>query len=197
MKRFATIFWQASLVALLSSAVIIQSACTVDEVLTSIDAGLQVAQDLNSAVGTVLPADAALIALLENAAIAGITSIQTAYDAYEKNKTADNKQNVVDAANLLQKNLPTKNSEMKFSNPVTTQKATAWTNLLVDCAASIETQLTGTSSTPRAIGTTAHPQRATPVPYSAEAIKAAWTNNVCFGDSVCGSLVKIHHKKRI
>ncbi len=183
MKRVFTILWQSSVVALLCASMIVMTACTVDEVLSSIDTALQTASALSAAVGAVSPADAALLNLLTGVGVSGIQAIQTAYDNYEKNKTASKLQDVVVAAQAIQSNLPQELSALHISDPNAVAKATAWVNLMTDCAQAIVSQVTAVSG--KATATYA---------LTPEYIQGRWQSQVCGGNSACGALVKVHHK---
>lgn len=185
-RKVFTQIWQIGVIALLCFSL---TACTVDQVLSSIDVALQTAAQLSTAVGAVSPADGALITLLTGLASSGITAIQTAYDTYEKNKTTSNLQNVLDAAQALQVNLPALLAASHISDPATVQKVTAWVNLMVSCAQAIvsEVQALSPSATPSV--THAATYALTP-----ENIQARWQTDVCKGDAKCGALVKVHHK---
>jgi hypothetical protein len=162
-------------------------ACSTDEILSSIDVALQTAQGLEAAIGAVSPADAAALGLLTGLGIQGITAIKTAYDDYEKNKTASALQNVVAAAQAVQTNLPQELAALKIASTDAVQKATAWVNLMGDCAVGVITAVKGTSSLKK--GTRTLTYSLTP-----ESIQAQWASNVCKGDAACTALVKVHHK---
>ena len=193
MKKFKTILWQHSVVALLCFSMMTTTACTVDQVLSSIDVALQTAAQLSTAVGAVSPADAALITLMTGLATNGINAIQTAYDAYEKSKTASNLQNVLVAAQTLQTQLPSLLAASHISDPTTVQKVTAWVNLMVSCAEAIVSEVQALSPT-TTVSPTAAPMARASYTLTAESIQARWQSDVCKGDGRCGALVKVHHK---
>jgi len=184
MKNLITRIWQRSLICVLCFSLV---ACTVDEILSSIDAALQTAQGLSAAVGAVNPADAAELQLLSGLGIAGIQAIQKAYDTYESNKTTNNAQNVVVAAQAIQTNLPQELAAMHITDPSAVQKATAWVNLMTDCASAIVTEI-------QAVSPAAGPKAVKPYALTPEYIQQRWLTDVCQGDTACGNLVKVHHK---
>ena len=183
MKRILTLTWQHALIGLLCVSLV---ACTVDEVLSSIDVALQTAASLSTAIGAVSPADGAAITLLTGLGIKGLQAIQAAYDQYEKNKTSSTLQNVVDAATAIQTNLPQELAALKISSPEAVTKATAWVNLMVACAQGVVTVVTAAAGS----------RRATAASYTltGEYIQSQWQSTVCGGDAACGALVKVHHK---
>lgn len=188
MKKFRTLLWQHSTIALLCCSLIFSLGCTVDQVLSSLDAVLQTAESLETAVGAVSPADAAVLTLLTGLAVTGIQTIQKDYDTYEKNKTASNLQNIVVAAQTLQKTLPQNLAAAHIENASAVQKATAWVNLVttsVESAVSLIAPAVASSSL------SAHAVRTLVTP---EGIQARWQAEVCSGDTSCGALVKPHHK---
>ena len=186
MKNLITRIWQRSLICVLCFSLV---ACTVDEVLSSIDAGLEVAQGLSGAVGAVNPGDAASLTLLTGLGMDGIQAIQKAYDTYEKNKTTSNAQNVVIAAEAIQSNLPQELAALHISDPNAVAKANAWVNLLTDCAAAVVSEMQALSP-----GLTVKKSRATNFVLTPEYIQHRWLTDVCQGDTACGNLVKVHHK---
>lgn len=190
-NRVFTYLWQHSLIALLCCSMMLTTACTVDQVLSSIDVALQTAAQLTTAVGAVSPADAALITLLTGLATNGVNAIQTAYDTYEKNKTASNLQNILVAAQTLQTDLPSLLSASHITDPTTVQKVTAWVNLMVACAQGIINEVQALSPTPAPAAVS---MSRTAIALTPEAIQAAWQSQVCNGDAACGALVKVHHK---
>lgn len=185
MKKAINIVWQHSIIVLILFSMITMTACTVDEVLSSIDAALQTAQGLSAAVGAVSPVDAASLTLLTGIGITGIEAIQKAYDTYQKNKTASTLQSVVAAAQAVQTNLPQELAALHISSVNAVTKATAWVNLMTDCAQAIVTELTSASSGNR---------QATVYTLTPESIQSRWASQVCNGDVACGALVKVHHK---
>ena len=195
MKRAFTILWQCSLVGILCVSMISMMACTVDEVMSSIDAGLQVASGLSAAVGAVNPADGALLDGISAIAEKLMNVVQADYDTYEKNKTASNLQNVVVAAKDVQNALPQELAALHISDPNAVVKATNWVNLLVDCASSLITEITGVSAL-SAKTATGHQPRAYG-PLTAENIKARWTTDVCKGEKACADHIKVHHKYKL
>jgi len=162
-------------------------ACTqaqVDAVLSDADLVLQTANSLSTAIGAVSPGDAAALNLLTGVAITGINAVKTAYDTYEANKTASNLQNVVVAAQAIQTNLPAELAALHIVDTNAIAKATAWVNLVVSVAEAIVSAVGGV--------TAAHAANlAIPTP---EFLQVRWLNEVCAGDTACGSLVKVHHK---
>jgi len=163
------------------------TACTqaqVDAVLSDTDLILQTADSLGSAIGAVSPADAAALSLLTGVAIAGVNAIKTTYDTYEANKTASNAQNVIAAAQAIQKNLPQELAALHIVSTNAVAKATAWVTMVVDTAAQIVSQVSGLVG-----GTRASVGLPTP-----ESLKARWTADICSGDAACGNLVTVHHK---
>jgi hypothetical protein len=178
---------QHAVIAVMCVSMISMMACTVDEVLSSIDAALQTAQGLEAAVGAVSPADSAALQLLTGIGVAGVEAIQKAYDTYEKNKTPSAAQDVVVAAQAIQSNLPQELSALHITDAEAVSKATAWVNLMTDCATAIISEVNAVSGAK--VSRSAGPYLLTP-----EAIQARWQSEVCKGDGKCGSLVKVHHK---
>lgn len=183
MKKALTVTYQHGMIALLCVSMIFTVACSVDQILSSIDAALQTAQALSAAVGAVSPVDAAALSLLTGVGIAGIQAIQKSYDTYEKNKTASTLQDVVVAAQAVQSNLPQELTALHITNPAVVTKATNWVTLMTDCAQSIITEISAVSGAKTAVYT-----------LTPETIKARWLSGVCAGDAKCGDLVKVHHK---
>ena len=164
-------------------------ACSVDTVLSDIDLVLQTAASLETAIGAVSPADAAALQLLTGVAISGVNAIKTAYDTYEKDKTASNLQNVVAAAQAVLANLPQELASLHITDPNAVAKATAWVSLVVDTVQAIATAVGGVSISHGAKSTTYNSALITP-----ETLQLRWQNEVCKGDVACGALVKIHHR---
>lgn len=187
MKKLFTHAWQLGTVALLCASMVVMTACTVDQVLSSIDAALQTAQGLSAAVGSVSPQDAAMLNLLTGVGITGIQAIQTAYDTYEKNKTTSKLQDVLAAAQAIQANLPQELNALHITDAGAVQKATAWVNLIVSIAQGIVTELS-------ALQPAAGQRVSTAFTLTPELIQARWQSEVCGGNTSCGSLVKVHHR---
>jgi hypothetical protein len=160
--------------------------CSVDTVLSDIDIALQTAQNLETAIGAVSPADAAVLSLLTGLATTGVTAIQAAYNSYESSKTASNLANVVALAKALQANLPQELAAAHITDPNAVAKATAWANLITDTVGAIVNQIQ-----PPAMATPTSQAKAMPTP---ELLQARWQSEVCRGDVACGALVKVHHK---
>jgi hypothetical protein len=184
MKKALTVTWQYGMIALLCVSMIFTVACSVDQVLESIDVALQTAANLSTAIGAVSPADAAALTILTGIGATGINAIKNAYDAYEKSKTASNLQNVVVAAQTIQSNLPAELAALRITSPQAVTKATAWVNLVSDTAAAVVTAVGATTGTAAKAAATLTPQ----------ALQARWQSEVCSGDTVCGGLVKVHTK---
>jgi hypothetical protein len=190
MKQNLRYAGQVAVVALMLVGTVSMLACTVDQILSSIDAALQVAQGLSAAVGAVDPAIGAAVNVIASIGIAGMNEIQKVYDQYEANKSASNKQNVIVAAQAIQSNLAGELAVMHISDPATVQKVTAWVNLLSDCASGIITELGGTPVA--AVSTRA--RAVAPYQLTPEYIQSRWQSQVCLGDTSCGSKVVAHHK---
>jgi hypothetical protein len=169
----------------IAMATMTMTACTTDQILSSIDAALQVAQGLSGAVGAVNPADGSELTLLSGIGITGMNAIQSAYDAYKKNKTASTLQNVLAAAQAIQTNLPQELAALHISDPIAVQKATGWVNLLTDCAGALITELSAVNP-PVA-------SKAALYTFTPETIQKRWLMDVCRGDTTCGSKVVAHH----
>ena len=191
MKKFASILWQHGMIALLCCSMLFTTACTVDQVLSSLDAVLQTAEGLETAVGAVSPADAAALQLLTGLAVKGIQIIQSDYDTYEKDKTASNLQNIVVAAQTLQATLPQNLAAAHISDASAVQKATAWVNLVTTSVASAVSLIAPAVARS---SISAHTVKAASLNLSAESIQARWQKEVCVGDTKCGALVKPRHK---
>lgn len=194
MKRAFTFFWQYGTIALLCVSMLTMTACTTDEVLSSIDAGLQVAEGLSAAVSAVNSGDADAIAAFSTIGINLVTAVQTTYDKYEANKTASNLQNVIAAAQAIQWNLPQELAALKISDPKTVQQVTAWVNMLTDFATAIINEVNGLTGN-TAVAAASHAKIGTSAAYllTPEVIQARWQSTVCQGNAKCGALVKIHH----
>jgi hypothetical protein len=189
MKRFATIFFQTSVIAVLCFSM---TACSVDAILSDIDLALQTAASLETAIGAISPADAAALQMLTGIATAGLNAIQADYDAYEKNKTSGALSDLLAAAQALQANLRQNLAALHLESTDATTKATAWVNLIVDIVAGIVKQLAPTAAASPAITT----RSLTIALPTAESLQARWQSGVCAGDTKCGSLVKVHHKRK-
>lgn len=194
MKRSLTLLWQVSTIALLCAAMITQTACTVDEVLSTIDAALQTAAGLEVAVGAVSPADAAALRLLTGLAEKGIGGIQVAYDTYEKNKTNSNLQNVMVAAQAIQTNLPQELVAVRIQNPNAVQKATAWVNLVSEAVGGVITVVDAAQQPSQQQPRMMAMAHAAPAILTAASVQQRWQTDVCQGDTTCGALVVPHHK---
>jgi hypothetical protein len=186
-------FWKQCLCILMLYPVVMFTACTaaqVDMVLSDVDLVLQTANSLGAAIGAISPADAAALSLLTGVAITGVNAIKTAYDAYEASKTASNLQNVIVAAQTLQKNLPQELAVLHIQSQNAVTKATAWVNLVVSTAEAVVTTVSAVTGAPTTAKTHGFIVSVTP-----ESLQARWQQEVCSGDTACGTLVRIHHKK--
>ena len=188
--RNLTLLWQHGLIALLCVSMSVMTACSVDAILTDIDVVLQTADNLETAIGAVSPADGAALQLLTGVAIAGITEVKKVYDQYEASKTPSNLQNVVVAAQAIQTNLPQELAAIHIADQNAVTKATAWVSLVTDAVAGIISTIQGTKA--MATASTHGIVMAMPTP---ESLQARWQSGVCSGDVACGNLVKVHNKR--
>jgi hypothetical protein len=190
MRKTFTILWQHGTIALLCASMIAMTACTVDQVLSDIDIVLQTSQQIESAIGAISPADAAILEGLTGLAITGLQAIQKDYDAYESSKSGNDLQKVVDAVQALQTNLPQNLAAAHIYSPNVQAKCAAWVNLVVTTLQAISAQIAPSAST----AITAHAATvALPTPSS---LQARWVTEVCSGDSACGAKVKVHQRHR-
>lgn len=188
MKKVATYLWQHGTIALLSLSLIACTQAQVDLVLSDIDLVLQTANSLSAAVGAISPAEAAALSLLTGLGTKGIEAVKKAYDDYEANKNASNLQNVLVAAQSIQSNLPQELAALHISNQNAVSKASAWVNLVTDVAGFVVT----TVSSVQAGTSIRRSVTALPTP---ERLQVRWQSEVCAGDTGCGNLVKVHHKR--
>lgn len=186
MKRAFTCFWQASTIAILCASMVVMTGCTVDQVLTDIDVALQTAQQVETAIGAISPADAAILEGLTGLAVSGLQAIQKDYDTYEASKNGNDLQKTLEAVKALQTNLPSTLAAAHIYSPAAQAKCAAWVNLTVTTLQAVTEALAPTP--------TASAASKTPTLPTAESIQARWLAEVCSGDTACGKLVKVHRK---
>jgi hypothetical protein len=202
LKRFWTYLWQHTTIAVLATAVIvtppvvIMSGCTpaqVDTVLSDIDLVLQTSEQVETAIGSISPADAAALEMVTSFAMSGINAIKADYDTYEASKATGDLQKLQAAVQSLQTNLPLNLKAAKISSANAVAKATSWVNLVVSTLAEIVTQFApAVAATNQGLAQSRMAVVALPTP---ESLQAHWQTEVCSGDVACGKLVKVHHKK--
>jgi len=165
------------------------SACTVDQVLSDIDLALQIAASLAPAVGTLSPADAAIITTFTTLGHGGIVEIENARAAWIASGTASDLAKLQAVIAEVKANLANELATAHISDPKTVTTVTNWVNLLVSAITAIAVALpqVNTSAELARVATVTIP---TP-----EELQARWTTEVCQGDSKCSSLVKVHHKR--
>jgi hypothetical protein len=186
MKRAFTCFWQAGTIAILCASMVVMTGCTVDQVLTDIDVALQTAQQVETAIGAISPADAAILEGLTGLAVSGLQAIQKDYDTYEASKNGNDLQKTLEAVKALQTNLPSTLAAAHIYSPAAQAKCAAWVNLTVTTLQAVTEALAPTP--------TASAASKTPTLPTAESIQARWLAEVCSGDTACGKLVKVHRK---
>lgn len=171
-------------------------ACTTDQVLSDIETGLSIAGALVPAVGNVSAGDASVVQLISSLAVAGITDIKAAYDAWTKSGSASDLAKLQATAQEVQASLPSEMASLRITDPATQAKVAAWVNLISSSINSIVAAFppAAAGSNPAAMrarvsgfGTAAV---ALPTP---ESLKARWTAEVCQGNTKCAGLVSAHH----
>lgn len=185
MKKFTTSLWQHCIIALLCVSMITMSACTVDQVLSDIDVALQASQSIIVAVGTISPADAAVVSALTSIAITGLQVIQKDYDDYKASNSTTTLQKISEAIQVLQANLQQNLAAAHISDANTMAKVTAWVNLVSITLVAVSATINA-SKNPTKMSAVALP---TP-----ESLHTRWVNEVCNGDKACSKLVKVHKK---
>lgn len=186
MKRILCCLSQSALVAVLAASLVTMTACTTDQVLSDIDVALQTAASLETALGAVSPADAAILQLLTGIATTGLNVIQTDYDEWSKNPGTTTLQKIQNAIAVLRSNLAAEFSALHISDPNVVQRVTAWVNLLTSILGAILSAVGGGVTTPAMT-------RVDLVLPSPELLAARWQSEVCSGDQACGALVKARH----
>jgi hypothetical protein len=169
--------------------VVSETACTVDQVLSDIDVAIQIAASLAPAVGTVSPADGAIITVFSSLASGGLKDIQAAYDAWNKSGTTSDLQKAQALVAEVKANLANELQTAHISDPKTVTAVTNWCNLLYSSLNAVEAALPALQSGQAAVRARA---AVAPIP-TPESIQARWTTEVCAGDAKCSNLVKVHH----
>lgn len=167
--------------------VISETACTVDQVLSDIDVAIQIAASLAPAVGTVAPADGALITVFSTLASGGMKDIQSAYDAWSKSGSTSDLQKAQAVIAEVKGNLSHELQTAHISDPKTVTAVTNWCNLLYSSLTAVEAAFPQSAQA----GVQAHAASA-PIP-TPESLQARWVSEVCSGDAKCSKLVKVHH----
>lgn len=161
-------------------------ACSVDQVLSDIDVGLQIAKNLAPAVGTVLPEDALVLDTFTSVAIAGITAIKQTYDDASGGAASTKLARIQAIATALKSDLSQDLAAAHVTDTTLIATITNWVNLINSILNAVIAEISG-----------AHVMLSTNPPKSGdltpESIQARWTAEVCKGDLKCGHLVKAHH----
>lgn len=164
-------------------------ACTVDQVLSDIDVAIQIAASLAPAVGTVAPADGAIISVFSKLASSGVNEIKAAYDAWHNANTASNLVRLQATVKEVNGNLTAELATAKISDPKTVTAVTNWCNLLYATLNAVAAAL------PQPQGAVAARSMSKPTELpTPESLQARWSIEVCKGDAKCSGLVKVHHK---
>lgn len=164
------------------------TACSTDQVLSTIDVALQTAANLESIVGAVAPGDAAALEALTGLATAGLQAIQKDYDTYEASKAQGDLEKLQAAIAALQKNLSLNLTAAHIVSATAVTKTTNWVNLINSSLDAVVSTLQATLL-PSALASRNMAQLPTP-----ESLQARWTKEVCAGDMACGAKVKVHRK---
>lgn len=164
-------------------------ACTVDQVLSDINICIQTAATLETAIGAVSPADAAILTSLTSIATAGLNAIEQDYNTWKASGATSDLAKLNAACQSLQTNLSQNLAAAHISDPVAVQKATAWVGLItstVGAMTALWPQVSGLSDkrTIARIGAAKLP--------SAKELQYQWQTQVCMGSVPCGKLVKAH-----
>lgn len=175
--------------ALTLACTMVLVACTVDQVLSDIDIGLQIAANLAPAVGALNPADAAIITALTTVATDGINAIQKAYDEYEATHAQTALAKIVAAVDTVNLNLSTDLATFHITNKETVDKVNAWCKLIYSITNAVASALPAMDQT---LPDTVRRQKAALLP-TPEDLQASWAAQVCLNDTSCAGLVKVHH----
>jgi hypothetical protein len=175
--------------ALTAVLLLTTTACSVDQVLSTIDVALQTAANLESIVGAVSPADAAALEALTGLATAGLNAIKSDYDTYEASKAQGDLAKLQAAIGALQKNLSLNLAAAKISSATAVEKTTNWVNLINSSLDAVVSTLQAALH-PGALASRNMAQLPTP-----ESLQARWQAEVCAGDAVCGARVKVRKKR--
>lgn len=165
------------------------TACSTDEVLSTIDVALQTAESLESVVGAVSPADAAALEALTGLATVGLNAIKKDYDTYEASKAQGDLEKLQAAIAALQSNLSLNLSAAHIVSPAAVQKTTAWVNLINSSLDAVVATLEATLH-PSLLASRNLAQLPTP-----QSLQARWAREVCQNDSACVAKVKVHRKR--
>jgi len=178
---------------LLLACTLALAACTVDQVLSSINVLIQAAGSIGAAIGAVSPADAAIVSGLSALASKGLSIIQADYDAYKKSGATTDLQKLEAAITAVQTNLPAELAAAHVYSPAAQAKCTAWVNLTVTSLDIVAEALPQIESASTAGERQAAEEKVSHNPALVpQALQARWAKEVCRGDARCSSLVKVH-----
>lgn len=163
-------------------------ACTTDQVLADINVLIQIAASVGSAVGSVSPADAALIQKASGIASVGMAEIQSAYSAYKAAPTATTEQRVQAAVSQCRADLDKELGIAQITDPVSQQKVKNWANLIYSTLDAVlvalpQLQTKGKFGLPSAKVRVA-------MSITPSSLKSRWNTEVCSGDKACAGLVR-------
>jgi hypothetical protein len=184
-----------AVLGLVLSICLVTVACTVDQVLTDINLLIQTAGSIETAIGAVAPADAAIVAGLTSIASKGLSAIQSAYDTYKQTQAQTDLEKLDAAIAAVKTNLPAELAAAHVYSPAAQAKCAAWVNLTVTTLDAVSELLPELQTAQTANAKAAVVQKAAAKPNLApQTIQARWSKEVCQGDAKCSKLVGTRSK---
>jgi len=169
---------------------LILTACTVNEVLDTINVASQVAGEIGAALGPLNAADAAIVENISGIASAGVIVIQNVYQQYEQSGAQSDLQKVLAAVGAAKANLSQALAAAHITDPQSQATVTKWANLLFTCIDAIADALQAAPATN--VEALARPSsRSVIMPLGPQQIVAAWSSQVCGGEARCSKLVHV------
>jgi len=162
------------------------TACTVDEVLDTINVAAQVAAEIGAALGPINPVDAAIVTNLSGIASAGVLVLQDIYQQYTANPATTDVGKVLAAVQAAKANLSQALAAAHITDPHTLQVVTAWANLIINTLDAVASAIEPAqpANTPSGV-------RMAVIPFSPQAVALAWQEQVCSGNYACSKLVHV------
>jgi len=157
--------------------------CNSNEVFDDINVAIQIATSIGEAIGSVSPADEAVIQSLSTTATAGLNVVQAAYNQYEQSGATTDLQKVQAAIAAAQSQLQAAMAAVHIEDPVSQQKVKNWFNVITGALNAILAALP-------AFQAAQANARAFTIPVTAQGLQSRWEKEVCDGNAKCAKLVR-------